>query len=53
MVVPCMVNSWLYVSAVTKSPSGAHSWIRMISASMPPMTKKTREATKYITPIRL
>ncbi len=37
MVVPCMVNSWLYVSAVTRRPFGPQSCVRIISASMPPM----------------
>ena len=40
MVVPCIVNSWLYVSADTSVPFGPYSCSRMISASMPPTTKK-------------
>ncbi len=40
MVVPCIVNSWLYVSASMKVLSARDSWIRMISASTPPSRKK-------------
>ncbi len=53
MVVPCMVNSWLYVSAVTKWFSGRDSCMRISRASMPPTRKKTSAVRPYITPIFL
>jgi hypothetical protein len=40
MLVPCMVNSWLYVSGLRKVLSGLASWIRISSASRPPTRKK-------------
>ena len=40
IVVPCMVNSWLYMRAVMKSLSGRASWVRMARASTPPTRKK-------------
>jgi hypothetical protein len=53
MVVPCMVNSSLYVFSFTTPLSGRMSWARMISASMPPSRKKAKADTPYIMPIRL
>jgi len=38
--VPCIVKSWLYVSAVTKLFSGFASWMRISRASSPPIRKK-------------
>jgi len=40
MIVPCIVNSWLYCSrvAMTSRP-GAKSWARISSAMTPPMQK--------------
>ena len=40
MVVPCIVNSWLYVSGLRNVLSGFASWIRISSASSPPSRKK-------------
>ena len=42
MVVPCMVNSWLYLSGDRKVFSGVPSWIRSSSASIPPRRKKKK-----------
>ena len=53
MVVPCMVNSWLYVSALTSRPFGCASCARMNSASMPPIRKNASAVQKYSKPIRL
>ncbi len=46
MVVPCMVNNWLYVSAFTTWPFGPASWSRITSASTPPMTKNATAVQK-------
>ena len=40
MVVPCIVNSWLYVSGDRNVLFGDPSWMRSRSASMPPIRKK-------------
>ena len=40
MVVPCIVNSWLYVSGARKVLFGDPSWIRSSRASIPPIRKK-------------
>ena len=53
IVTPCMVKTWLYRSAEMISWSGAASCVRMISASMPPMTKKNSAAAPYMMPMRL
>ena len=42
MVVPCMVNSWLYVSGRRNVLFGDPSWIRSSMASMPPIRKKMK-----------
>ena len=42
IVVPCMVNIRLKTSGETKVLCGTASWIRMMSASMPPTTIKIR-----------
>ena len=42
MVVPCMVNMRLNTCGETKSLCGRINWIRMMVASMPPMTRKKR-----------
>ena len=42
MVVPCIVNSSLYRSGDRKVFSGLPSWIRISSASMPPIRKKMK-----------
>ena len=53
IVVPCRVMISLYFSGGRKVLSGAPSWIRISSASMPPITKKTRTVARYMIPIRL
>ena len=40
IVVPCIVNIRLKTCGDTKSLCGYISWMRMISASMPAMTRK-------------
>ena len=40
IVVPCIVNSWLYCAAVSTVPFGPASCSRISSASIPPITKK-------------
>ena len=41
IVVPCIVNIWLYCPAVSTVPFGWKSWRRISSASTPPSTRKT------------
>ncbi len=53
IVVPCIVNSWLYVCGLTSVFSGAPSCRRIISASAPPRMKNTNVRTMYMIPIRL
>ena len=50
IVVPCMVNSWLYMRAVTKSLSGRANCVRMAKASTPPMRKKSIAKAPYMMP---
>ncbi len=45
IVVPCIVNSWLYASGERKVLSGAPSWQRISSASSPPRRKKRKAVT--------
>ncbi len=42
IVVPCMVNIRLNTCGDTKSVCAAINWIRMIIASMPPITRNTK-----------
>jgi hypothetical protein len=53
MVVPCIVNSWLYISGLTKPCSGFASCQRISSASRPPIRKKRNAVAPYRMPIRL
>ena len=46
IVVPCSVNSALYVAGVRNVLSGAPSWTRISSASTPPIRKKTNVVTR-------
>ena len=47
MIVPCMVNSWLYCSGLSTTCSpGAASSVRMSSAIMPPSRNHTNEVMK-------
>ena len=41
IVVPCIVNNWLKASGETNVLFGVASWMRIISASRPPIRKKT------------
>ena len=36
MMLPCMVNHWLYVLSDVNTLLGTASWVRMASASKPP-----------------
>ena len=48
MIVPCIVNSWLYCSLVGMiCMPGSNSSARMISAITPPSMKKSTEAIRY------
>ena len=46
MIVPCMVNSWLYCSLVTHCRPGWASSARMTSAMTPPIRKNTNEVIR-------
>src|SRR3954451_17752326 len=50
MIVPCMVNSWLYCSLDKNCRPGAPSSERMSSAINPPAMKKPTEVTVYMMP---
>ena len=53
MIVPCMVNSWLYCSLDRNCSPGAASSVRISRAISPPMKKKMKQATMYMMPIIL
>src|SRR5690348_4077986 len=53
MIVPCMVNSWLYCSGEKNCSPGLASSARISSAIRPPMRKNANEVTRYIRPICL
>ena len=54
MIVPCIVNSWLYCSGLsTICRPGANSSARISSAIRPPSRKKMNEVMKYRLPITL
>ena len=53
MVVACMVNSALNISALTMVLFGVQSCRRITSASSPPSTKNVPAETPYRMPIRL
>jgi hypothetical protein len=53
MIVPCMVNSWLYCSFDKNCKPGAASSVRMNSAINPPTMKNATEVTMYIIPSSL
>ena len=46
MIVPCMVNSWLYCSLVKIWLPGRASSARMSSAIRPPMRKNTNDVIR-------
>src|SRR6478752_6835802 len=50
MIVPCMVNSWLYCSLDKNCNPGAPSSERISSAINPPAMKKPTEVTVYMMP---
>ena len=45
MIVPCIVNSWLYVSLETRCSSGCASCARITEARRPPIRKKMKAVT--------
>src|SRR5436853_820734 len=53
IVVPCMVKTWLYASALRKVLLGDPSWIRSSRASMPPIMKNKKAVAEYMMPIFL
>ena len=53
MIVPCMVNSWLYCSFDRNCSPGAASSVRISSAISPPMKKNAKQVTTYMMPIIL
>ena len=53
IVVPCIVYTWLYMSALSSVPFGAHSWSRMSRASKPPISRNTSAVAPYMMPIFL
>ncbi len=50
MIVPCMVNSWLYCSGVKNCKPGLASSARMINAITPPKPKNAIDVVMYILP---
>ena len=54
MIVPCIVNSWLYCSLVCRiCMPGSNSSARISSAITPPKQKNTNEAIRYMYPMVL
>ena len=53
MIVPCMVNSWLYCSLLTIWLPGRASSARITMAIRPPTRKNTNEVIRYRWPITL
>src|SRR5882724_7938164 len=53
MIVPCMVNSWLYCSCDRNCCPGTASSVRISIAIAPPTMKKANEVTRYMMPICL
>ncbi len=53
IVVACIVNIWLYLSADRIVPSACASCARIRLASMPPTTKNAMATTPYMMPIFL
>jgi hypothetical protein len=51
MIVPCIVNSWLYWSTEKICSCGRASSARMRSAMKPPTKNHTNDVTRYIRPI--
>src|SRR4051794_41155910 len=53
MIVPCMVNSWLYCSGDRNCRPGRASSPRISMAIRPPMRKNANEVVRYIRPMVL
>ncbi len=53
MIVPCMVNSWLYCSFDRNWMPGRASSVRISMAMAPPTMKKANDVTRYMIPICL
>src|SRR6185312_7990602 len=51
MIVPCIVNSWLYCSGDRNCRPGRASSARISNAMKPPIMKNTNDVTRYISPI--
>ena len=51
MIVPCMVNSWLYCSLDRNCCPGTASSPRISSAIAPPTMKNPNDVTRYRTPM--
>ena len=50
MIVPCMVNNWLYRAGAKNCGPGRADSVRISYASRPPTMKNTNDVTMYITP---
>ncbi len=50
MIVPCMVNSWLYCSWERNCSPGRASSVRISSAITPPTRKKANDVVRYMMP---
>ena len=53
IAMPCIVNIRLYMSAVSRSPWGVMSSMRIIAANDPPNAKAIDTTTMYMIPMRL
>ena len=54
MMVPCMVNSWLYCSLVCRiCMPGSNSSARISNAMTPPRQKNVKDAIRYMYPMVL
>src|SRR5258705_5623335 len=51
MMVPCMVNSWLYCSGERNCVPGRASSARISNAINPPIRKNAKDVTRYMIPI--
>src|SRR4051812_21124047 len=51
MIVPCIVNNWLYCSGDRNCIPGRANSARISSAINPPSMKNTNDVTKYMIPI--
>src|SRR4051812_18292340 len=51
MIVPCIVNSWLYCSGDRNCMPGRASSARISSAIRPPAMKNAKDVTMYMIPI--